>query len=98
MDLVIGVLADAVQWHVDFDVFLLVQERVLGQGLEVKLFLLLLHDRLYPLVEHEQVSILLLDHLTDGGMLAQRLARGSQPILGVVEHFFQFIRQNSAAL
>jgi hypothetical protein len=58
-------LTHAFQWDVHFNVFLLIQERVFGDGLEHFLLFLLLYDGLDCLVKGKHVRVVLLDQVAD---------------------------------
>ncbi len=56
--------------------------------------LLFLDDGLDAFINDKNIGIVLFDDLADRGVVTQSLSGGRQFVLGVVQNFFEFIREN----
>jgi hypothetical protein len=64
----------------------------------VDFLLLFFDDGLDAFINDKNIGIVFFDYLADRGVLIESLSGGREFVLGVVEDFFEFVRENGGAL
>ena len=89
--------SDSLQRNVNFDVFFLVQKRILADRLVEHLLLFLLENRFDLLIENKEVCVVFLYKLVDLGRWVDELCSGVGLELKIVHRFFQLVWKDNAA-
>ena len=97
MNLVLWMLPNAFQRHINFDMLFVIKERIFGQRIKVQFLFLFLNDRLDAFKEDEHIGIIFFDNLANLQVLIERFGSRCQFVLRIVDHFSELIGKDGGA-